>query len=371
MAALRLCRLGVRDVLLLDRERFPRDKPCASGLGPNALKILDAEGLGDEVRRRSYSVQGLRLVTPGKREMLLPSEGAATVMVRREFDALLAGHAQRAGATFRDGTPVTGLLREGGRVVGVRAGNEELRAEVVVVANGANSSLFGARPRQLISSVMGWWEDFPIESGMMEMVFDRRIAPLYAWVFPESDTRVNIGLCMDPVAPDGTRRPSVRQVFQELVEEYWGARLRKARQVGTLKGHPIPHTLWPQGCTEPGALALGDAARVANSATGEGIFQAMQSALFAAEAVRDVLDGRPEAQVWRRYQWRLRQRFGPPSAVAQAVRGVLRTPALDVVARLHGSELVRRTAGPLIALALSGARVKQVDPPRRAPRADA
>ena len=49
-AALALAQRGLKDVLLLGRDPFPRDKTCGSGLSPKALKVLDGLGLGEEVR---------------------------------------------------------------------------------------------------------------------------------------------------------------------------------------------------------------------------------------------------------------------------------------------------------------------------------
>ena len=54
MAAMRLAAAGV-DVLVLDRARFPRDKPCGGGLTPKAFRQLDFE-IGDLVRQRSNRV---------------------------------------------------------------------------------------------------------------------------------------------------------------------------------------------------------------------------------------------------------------------------------------------------------------------------
>ncbi len=360
MAAIRLAELGVREVLLVDRDRFPRVKPCASGLGPNALKVLDQVGLGAQVRRESYPVNCLRLITPGRREMLLPSEGAAVVCERQKLDAMLVKAATERGVSFRDGVAVTGLIEEGGRVVGVRAGEEELRAQAVLVASGANCTFAAdARPRRIIATMMSWWEGFPIEPGRMEMFFDKRISPLYGWLFPESDRRVNIGVCVDAVDASGRKRfQNLRALYQELLDDYFGPRLRQARQIGEWRSHPISHTVWVKDVARPGVLYLGEAARLVHNATGEGIFQAMQSGLYAAQAVRDVLvDGLDEERAWRHYTRNLRVRFTAPFALGYLVRGAIATPLLDVVARLHNSPTVRKVAGTVIATALSGAKV--------------
>ena len=68
----------------------------------------------------------------------------AVTVQRAKFDAWLAQKAQEAGATVVDGVPVTGLVKEGGAVVGIRQGEgdgEIVNAKVVVIADGANSRL--------------------------------------------------------------------------------------------------------------------------------------------------------------------------------------------------------------------------------------
>src|SRR5689334_13181213 len=100
-AAVALAQRGVRDVVLLDKDPFPRDKTCGSGLSPNALTALDELGVGAEVRRLGYAVNGLRLVTPGGREIHLSSDQAAIILLRKHFDNLLVERAVALGVTFR------------------------------------------------------------------------------------------------------------------------------------------------------------------------------------------------------------------------------------------------------------------------------
>jgi geranylgeranyl reductase family protein len=364
MAAIRLAQQGVKDVLLIDRAQFPHTKPCASGLGPNALKVLDEVGMGARARQLGYPMQSLRLFTPGRREMRVNSQGAAVVLARRVFDQLLVDQAKEQGVEFRDGVPASSLVREGGRVVGVRAGAEELRARVVLVAGGANCSFSpDRRPRALICTLMGWWEGFPVEPGTMEMMFDRRLRPLYGWMFPESDSRVNIGPCVDSTDLFGRPRPRqlhIRELFQAFLDDYFADRLRHARQIGKLQGHPISHSVWVRDCAVPGALFLGEGARLVHNVTGEGIFQAMQSGLWAADAARQVLiEGRDEHSAWRRYTWKLRARFTPGFALGYGVRAALPVPTLDLVARLHGSERLRRLASTFVGSALAGAKLHE------------
>jgi flavin-dependent dehydrogenase len=258
-------------------------------------------------------------------------------------------------------------------VVGVR-GREgttpaEVRADYVLCADGAHSIFsLDPRPKRTISTLMGWWEDFPIEPGIMDMVFDRNLAPLYGWMFPESPERVNIGICIDGELADGTKQPrNIRDVFRQFLDDHYRDRLRGARQLGKWKGHPISYTTWIGHNTAPGMLLLGEAVRLTHNVTGEGIWQAMQSGVFAAEAIADVSSGVPEAAAWRRYTMKLRKRFTVGFVVGNALRVLLKTPLLDGIAMAYNSPEVRRVAGPAISWALAGPGVTNTNSHTHAP----
>lgn len=67
-------------------------------------------------------------------------------VLRSRLDPWLAAQAEAAGAVPVYGIKVDSLVRESGRVVGIRAGDDEIRAEVVVVAEGANAILSRGNP---------------------------------------------------------------------------------------------------------------------------------------------------------------------------------------------------------------------------------
>src|SRR5438128_8052817 len=66
--AIHLGQLGVRNVVLVDRHDFPRDKTCGSGISPKGIKTLTALGVWRAVEPLAYRITGLRVVTPGGRE---------------------------------------------------------------------------------------------------------------------------------------------------------------------------------------------------------------------------------------------------------------------------------------------------------------
>jgi len=128
-AAVALGQLGIKNVVLLDREGFPRDKTCGSGLSPNAPKVIEKLGLSAQVHEAGFAVSSVRIVTPNKREMIIKSDAAAVVLLRRTFDHLLVQRAQSLGVTLKTPFRADALMKEGDRVVGVRGfDGEEVRA---------------------------------------------------------------------------------------------------------------------------------------------------------------------------------------------------------------------------------------------------
>lgn len=364
-AALALAQRGVKDVLLLDRDPFPRDKTCGSGLSPNALKVLDQLGLGDEVRRLAYPIMSVRIVTPGGKEMVLASNAAAVVLLRRVFDNLIVEKAQSLGVKLTTGFRADRLLKDdSGRVVGVRSlDGEEHHGRYVLCADGAHS-IFSSdpRPKRSISTLMGWWEDFDYAPGQLDMIFDKNVSPLYGWMFPEAPNRVNIGICVDGQDEEGQKSTrNLRQVFQRFLDDHYGAQLKKARPIGKWKGHPIVFTNWVGHCTAPGSLYLGEAARITHNATGEGIYQAMQSGIFAADAVSSVLKGeKSEAKAWSSYLWEHRKRFTAGFMGGLALRAVVASPILDSVAGAYNNPTVRKAVVKLLGSALAGSSISEV-----------
>ena len=331
-AALRLGQLGVRDVVLLDRADFPRDKTCGSGLSPRGIRTLRELGAWEAIEPHAYHVTGLRLVTPGDREVVVSggASAAAVVCLRRTLDHALLERARALGVEFVPGFTADTLRAEDGRVAGVvgRDGRE-LAARWTIVADGAHSTLtVDRRPPRLMQAIMGWWEGAPFRPHHVEMVFDRLVTPGYGWLFPESATRVNIGICYE----DPGRARNGRRLFEAFLDKHYARRLRGAVQVGGFKGHPIAYTFGVGRLTSPGRLVAGEAGRLVHPATAEGISQGMRSGIFAADAVAAALGGGLSERAARaRYERRCRRAFGPSFAAARLWRAAVTSSALDRV----------------------------------------
>lgn len=336
-AALRLARQRRHEVVLLDRDEFPRPKTCGSGLGPRCLELLKELELFDTLRPKALGIRGLRFVGPGMKEAILASNlEAAWIIPRLDFDASLAFTAEREGADFIQGFNAKRLLRDpAGRIHGISDGKRDIEADLVIFADGAHSRFsVDKRKRHQIAAIMAWYENVPYTDGVLEMWFDRRVKPWYGWLFPETKTRVNVGICYDPEDPQDPK-----QILNEVVARNVGDRMRGAVQVGKYKGHPIAYTRTVGPITAPGAIWIGEAARLTNASTGEGISYAMRSASVAAEVLAS--HDRPGLPLYEDYTRRTVKEFTLPMHSGVGFMNFVRTPAFDFISSLVTSRVVQ------------------------------
>jgi geranylgeranyl reductase family protein len=333
--ALRLAQLGVNDVTIVDLHDFPRHKTCGSGLSPRAIRTLEQLGVWPSVEPIAYPISGLRLVTPGGHETYLSAgdKAQAAICLRHDLDYEIHKRSLEQGVRFMPGFVASEpILRADDRWAGVRAKDgREVRADWVVVANGAHSRFSTCDgPKHTIHTIMGWWENVEYRPHTLEMIWDELTLPYYGWLFPETSTRVNIGITYE----DNLKLKNARRMFEMFLRKHYGQRLRGATALGKWKGHPIVYTYRTGSLSSPGRVVVGEAGRMTHPATGEGISQAMRSGMYAAEAIAQICAGAvTERQVLARYERRCASGFLPSFWAGGLFRGVLRTPLLDYVVK--------------------------------------
>lgn len=139
-----LARRGLK-VCAIDRATLPSDTPSTHGIQPAGVEALGRLGVLGRLTALAPPIESAFIALNDHRAEVadMPALlGAPMLSVRRiTLDALLCDHAREAGADVRTGTMLTGLLTDGGRVVGVKTTAGDLRARLVVGADGARSSL--------------------------------------------------------------------------------------------------------------------------------------------------------------------------------------------------------------------------------------
>jgi geranylgeranyl reductase family protein len=282
-AALLLSRAGAR-VLLLDRERFPRDKPCGGGLTYRAVRQLpvSVDAVVEDVVDRVEL--GFRY---GKRFERRSDSPLVLMTQRRRLDAHLADQAAAAGADFRDGMRATALeLEDVGAIV--RFDGAGASAPVVIGADGVNGlsvRSLGLLERRRHGVALEGNVPYGNEGGRFRgrALIDLATVPGgYAWAFPKGD-HVNVG-----VGGWETEGPRLREHLERACAGY-GLPHERLRE---LRGYRLPMRRPGERPVRGRALAVGDAAGLVDPFSGDGIYEALVSARLAAEAALDVLAGR-------------------------------------------------------------------------------
>jgi flavin-dependent dehydrogenase len=348
--AAHLGQLGVANVTLLDKHDFPRDKTCGSGVSPKGIQVLRDLGLWEEVKKEAYPIRGLRLVTPQGCESYLSGGAAvdAVVCQRRILDHLILKKALDGGVTFIPHFTADKLVEERGRVVGVTGKDgRTVRAAYTIIAGGTHCKLVPERrPRKLIQAIMGWWDNVPFRENFLEMVYDPEVVPYYGWLFPESATRVNIGITYE----DPGDKRNARELFARFLDRQYKDRLVGATQVGGWKGHPVAYSYDIEGLTSPGRFVIGESGLLTHPATAEGIYQGMKSGMLAAESVRDILvRGIPEATAFGEYERNVKDVFRLSFLGGGIFRRLVKTPLLDWIVRASEQPMVKRTTAKVMA----------------------
>jgi geranylgeranyl reductase family protein len=298
-AAYRLAEQGAR-VLLLDRQRFPRDKPCGGGLTYRAVRQLPVPVepvVEDVVDRFELGLRyGRRFERGGEGPLVLMTQ-------RRRLDAHLAEQAVDAGADFRDGQRATALELEADGAI-VRFDGSAARAPVVIGADGVNgltARTLGLASQRFGVALEGNASYVHAREGRWRgrAVVDLGAVPGgYAWVFPKGD-HVNVG-----VGGWESEGPRLREHLERACAAYE----LPADRLESLRGYRLPMRRPGDAAFSGRALLVGDAAGLVDPLSGDGIYEALVSARLAAETTLDVLGGR--AQGLEEYGPRLNAALG-------------------------------------------------------------
>ncbi len=324
---------GVR-TLLVDRARFPRDKPCGGGVTLRGARLLPF-AIGPVVERQITTI-GFRHPDLGE----FAHGGLAPVVLmtqRKRLDAFMAEQAALAGADFRDGVRLrTVELEEDGRPSvtfddGTRAG-----AEVLVAADGANGicgrSLQLGEGRIFAPALEANVAYDAVGAGVEQHVALLEMGYVpggYGWLFPKGD-HANVG-----VGGWDSEGPHLRDHLRRVCERHdiaWSS-------LTEIRGHRLPMRGATTQVASGRALAVGDAAGLVDPLSGDGMYEAFSSAHVASACARDVLEGR--AADLSAYPARLDAALGRHTSLAWIAKAAIeRTPGIAL--RVARSRAIRR-----------------------------
>ncbi len=324
-----LSRKGFR-VLIIERCIFPRKKICAGGLTPRTVRLLAEIGIISETELFSDAenvkiIKGVKVVVedlPAYRGDFTDKFGAC--VNRKYFDNLLQKKAVENGAVLSENSCAFEPIMEKNRVCGVKykkfnngAGAAELfeeRAKLIIIAEGAASPLTRKlsvfKRRQAIKAVNTVCETGG-SGGLFEFYFDKSILPGYFWRFPFIAGKEYIS------AGFGAEKNSnLKELYLKLHKIY----LPDANIVEPPATWIIPCD-YPKTVFGEGWLLAGDAAGLANTLTGEGIYYAIKSGEFAALTAEKALDaGDSGVNILKGYKILIDDRFKKEYNISRTIK---------------------------------------------------
>ena len=372
-----LARSGI-DVLVLDRARFPRAKPCAEYLSPQASRILAAMGVLEPIERAGAAqLAGMTIHAPNG--IAFQGRFAAShgfhgfrdrgLAIRREtLDTIVLDAARSAGARVAEGQHVTDVLRNGAdRVTGVRvagttgrAGSRDCLATFTVGADGLRS-VVGRRlglsrnarwPRRIAfvshyAGVLGM-------DDCGEMHVSRAG---YCGLADVGGGVTNVALVL-PQSRVGDARDGLDRFFAERLAAHQSL---AGRFAGAVRVSPVratgPFATSTRRAWAPGAALVGDAAEFFDPFTGEGIYSALRGGEilgpYVLEALRASTPRDADAALnaydrSRRREFAGKWRVERLVALAVEMSPILNRAARVLARRSHLADLLVGVAGDFV-----------------------
>jgi len=286
-------------VALIDKSKFPRDKPCGGGLTGHVLKRFKHIISDDVIESFSY---GGTTYSPSLKNQIryVSAKPLTTLVLRKKFDYGLVKKAIEHGTDFIGGKKVIDIKVSSDKVTVELDDERKISSDVLVGADGVwsivakKTNLSEKNPLLSMSIV----EEYEVKEETMDKYFGKeRLGYIhskfqnlngYGWVFPKK-THLNIGLG-EIAYSNNKKKSNLKEIYTEYISVLKTQKIIPENiKINKIKGGVLP--VIPNKKTYANrVLLVGDAGGFINPASGEGIYYAMASGEIAAKTIIKALD---------------------------------------------------------------------------------
>ena len=321
------------NVVLIDKDTFPRDKPCGGWITPNVLDFLDwTKKKFDKIFWSP--ICGLAVYSPSLQSFTINKKEVLSYgILREEFDNMIKNDAVDAGSRFFEGKKLKNITYNTESVL-INAGNDEIEAKMVIGADGTRSKVAE------ISQIRNKWK--PTEL-YLDLVSETKISRNdiidlypddlafifynegvgYNWIYPKisktsNDSYINIGIgCLLANIKNS------RNMYFNFIETL--------KEINLLpeKTSLTKHTAWtysavkgPKKTHGEKTLLIGDAGGFSSNIAGEGIRTAIISGITASEAVSE-LEGNYSKDALKLFQKKWKNKLKKEYDIGSALQVLL------------------------------------------------
>ncbi|QJB34360.1 geranylgeranyl reductase family protein [Chitinophaga oryzae] len=319
-AALQLAQLGI-GCIVVDKAVFPRDKVCGDGLSGKVLTILERidKGIGERLQQAVFKMNswGVTFVAPNRIGMDIPykadyqqdkSDPRGFVCKRIDFDNFLVEELKRRPEIrLFEGVSIDKYeLRPDGYHLSDKEGTFQVKADLILVANGAHSAFtkevagIKMEPDHYIAGLRAYYKGVSglHEDAFIELHFLKNMLPGYFWIFPLPNGEANVGVGMLSTTVRNKKVNLKKLMLDTLATDpIMKERFKNATLEGTIDGYGLPLGSKRRKLHGERYMLVGDAGFLIDPFTGEGIGNALYSGQIAAKqaaaaiAANDYSDG--------------------------------------------------------------------------------